>query len=167
MTLISKRRILGGLGAATLIGASVGLTMSSNAALEAPLDDHEIRVGTFEPQAAFERYHRAEEMSQQMQELQMQMQQAQQEGDQQRMMELQQQMQQMQNEVIEQFYEDLDRTMPQVAEDAQVQIVAVDVVYTDPSIGDARDLTSEVIAQLNGGEDDDMLDEPAPGGAPW
>ncbi len=177
MTLISKRRIFGGLGALALIGATAGLTLNTTAAQNPQtdmriVDDHDgnreaVQVGTFQPQSAFERYHRAEELSQQMQELQMEMQQAQQEGDQQRMMELQQRMQQMQNEVVEQFYDDLDRSMPEIAEEANVQIVAVDVVYTDPSIGEARDLTEKVVEHLNGDAADDRLQDDVAPGSPW
>jgi cell fate (sporulation/competence/biofilm development) regulator YlbF (YheA/YmcA/DUF963 family) len=161
----THHRILGGLGALALIGAAASMSVGSATALDHHGDDtNKIRIGTFQPQTAFESYHGAAAMNERMMELQQQMQEAQQQGDQQALMDAQMRMQQLQNEVIEQFYADLEEAMPDVAKEANVKIVAVDVVYTDDSIGEAKDITEHIVKHLNNDEPDEQRDAVD---APW
>ncbi|MEX0655625.1 MAG: OmpH family outer membrane protein [Phycisphaeraceae bacterium] len=145
-----RRGLLGGLMAVALAaGAAVVTTPSVGQAQEAGGD---LRVGTYDPEQVFGAYHGREAFMQQFQELQTEAQAAQQEGNQEQLMQIQQQLQQAQQEVIETFQGDVEEVMPDVAEDAGVQIVAVEVVYTAEGIN-SEDVTNQVIEKLNEGHD--------------
>lgn len=111
--------------------------------------DTRIRVGTYDPQQVFNAYPGREQMMNQISEIQAQMQQAQQQQDEQRMIELQQRMQQQRNEAIQRFQSDVEQTLPVVAEDTDIDLVAVEVVFTRPGV-ETRDITSQVIEALGG-----------------
>lgn len=114
-----------------------------------PGADATFRVGTYDPQQVFNAYPGRERMMNQITELQGEMQQAQQEEDEQRLIELQQQMQQQRDEAIEQFQVDVERTLPTVADEAELHLVAIDVVYTRDGV-EREDITHAVIEELGG-----------------
>lgn len=150
-------------GAAAI--AAVALTgASSPVAVE-----DAVKIGTYNPQEAFNQYEGMQEFQRRSQELQQQMQEAQQQGDQQRMFEIQNQLQMQQEQVIEEFFEAVEKVVPEVADENGVQIVAVDIVYSAPDIGEPEDLTQKIISEVNaqaGGAQE--RDEPdTPGELPW
>lgn len=137
-------------GVLAACGLALALFAGGFSQAAATQDDHDtMRLGTYEPQRAFQQYHGMQDFNQQMQRLQQQAQEAQQQGDQQRMMQIQQEMQQLQNQVVEQFHSDVENVIPKVAENAGVQLVAIDIVYAADDLGEPHDLTDQLIQQVN------------------
>lgn len=108
-------------------------------------------IGTYQPQAAFEAYPPREEMLKNMQQIQVQMQEAQQAQDAERTAALQQQAQQMQNATINRFYKDVERVLPDIAEESNLEVIALQVVYRDPGVA-VQDVTAEVAEALQADE---------------
>src|SRR5690606_38017940 len=102
-----------------------------------------LQVGTYDPQEAFMVYHRTAAFQQEVQQLQ-----AAATAEPQRAAEIQQQAQAMQNDLIQRFQQDVTETLPDIASEKGVSLVAVQVVYSDPSV-EVRDLTSELVGKLN------------------
>ncbi len=107
------------------------------------------RVGTFDIEQVFQTYPGREDMMEAQQEAQPQMAEAQQEGDHQKMQEIQQQLQQKQQEVIDTFHDDVEAELPDIADDANVQVIAVEVEWTADGI-DTTDVTDDVVEALGG-----------------
>jgi len=151
-------------GAIAGCGLAVALFAGGFSQAAATLDEHdEVRIGTYEPQLAFQQYHGMREFNQRNEELQREAQEAQQEGDQQRLMQIQQELQQLQGQVIEQFYNDVEQVIPKVAENAGVKIVAIEIAYADEKFGDPKDITEKLIRKVNenaGGEPEPEPDMP-------
>lgn len=137
----------------TLAVALLVTTMTAPTGWAQQGDGATIKVGTYNPQQVFDRYPDREAMMNQMQELQGQMQDASQQGDQQQMAQLQQQMQQAQNEAIQKFQRDVEEAVPAVAQEREIDLVVTEVVYQADRV-EAEDITDDVIEQLGG--------EPAP-----
>ncbi|MEX2670705.1 MAG: OmpH family outer membrane protein [Phycisphaeraceae bacterium] len=112
----------------------------------AQAEGEELRVGTYQPQQAFQMYHRTAAFQQEMQELQAQAQ----ETEPEQLAQLQQQAEQMQQEVIQQFERDVKNAVPEIAEQANVDLVAVEVVYTAPGV-EQEDVTESVVEKINEG----------------
>lgn len=142
-------RITGGIATAAAVAVVALAVASSQGWAQAGAGEAEIKVGTYNPEQVFNAYPERERMMQQMQELQGQMQQAQQEQDQQRMMELQQQAQQQQTQAIEQFQADVEAALPNVADEAELDLVAVEVTWVRDGV-ESQDITTEVIEELGG-----------------
>jgi hypothetical protein len=123
-----------------------------------------VRVGTYEPHRAFDRYRGAADFIAFVQQLQMQAHAAQEAGDIERLMELQQELQQKQMQVIGRFEADVEKVIPAIARKAEVNLVVVEVVYSEPNI-EPVDLTDEVVRRVNeleeerAGADDDVEDD--------
>lgn len=143
-------RITGGLAIAVAI-AALGLTAISSQgwAQQGGEAEAQVRVGTYNPEQVFNAYPERERLMSQLTELQGQMQRAQQEQDQQQMMQLQQQMQQRQQEAIEQFENDVAATLPDVADEAQLDLVAIEVVWNREGV-QSQDVTDEIIEGFGG-----------------
>jgi TolA-binding protein len=125
-------------------------------------NDAELRVGTLEPGMAFQHWAGRDEAIAQMQQIQTQAQAAQQAGDEMQVMQLQNQMQQKQQELLTNFERDLREVLPEVAREAGVKVIAVNIAYTADDV-ETQDLTAEVVEALGG--DAAMLDQPMlPGG---
>lgn len=145
-----KKWMIAGLALAVLAWVGVSLTSDARA------DDHDeegveeaaIAVGTYQQEAAFQNYHRTEELMAFAQELEAEAMEAQQAGDQQKLMDLQAQMQQRQNATIESFFNDIERILPDLARQQNVQVVAVEIQYLAPDI-ESKDITDLLVEQLN------------------
>ncbi|MEX2673073.1 MAG: OmpH family outer membrane protein [Phycisphaeraceae bacterium] len=120
-------------------------------------DAEQVRVGTYQPQQAFQLYHRTAEFQQAMQELQMQAQELEPE----QLGQLQQEAEQMQQELIQKFQQDVEAAVPEIAENANVDIVAVEVVYSAPGV-EVEDLTDQVVEQINEGAEAPQQEELQP-----
>ncbi|GAB4324771.1 MAG: hypothetical protein Kow0074_18040 [Candidatus Zixiibacteriota bacterium] len=130
--------------AVTLCGDPVSAQL-----LEPPSDvstkpNAEFQVGTYDPQRAFQAHPAYGELMQVMQTAQMQMQQAQQSGDQMKIQQIQQQFEQTRNAVATRFQDDIAARMPTVAKVAGVELVAAKIVYTADNVG-TKDLTDLLI----------------------
>jgi len=138
------------IGAMAGCGLAVAVLAGSfSQAAQTPDENEKMALGTYQPQLAFQQYHGMQEFNQRLQEMQRQLQEAQQQGDQQRTMELQQQMQQLQGQVVEQFYADVEEVVPDVAEDAGVELVALEIVYAGDRFDEPKDITDELISKVN------------------
>lgn len=155
----NRKHILGGVAVLGITFAAIGFTLSTSQATKAQSasdkQNQTVRVGTYEPQKAFNNYYGYDEMNQEMQQLQGEMQQAQQEGDRQRLQQLQQRMQQLQDETIQQFYDDVENAVPEVAKDSGVSIVAVEILYTEDQVEEPKNLTDPIIEKINEGANDE------------
>lgn len=153
---------VGALAGSVLTIALFGGGLSQAAAA---LDEHEkLRLGTYLPQRAFEQFHGMQDFNDRVQRIQQQMQEAQQEGDQQRMTQLQQEIQQLQNQIVEQFHAEVEEVMPAVADDAGVELVAIEIAYAGDQFDKPKDITDKLIDKLN--EEAGADTEPEPD-LPW
>jgi hypothetical protein len=106
--------------------------------------DKTVSVGTYNPQQIFSMYEGT-------QELQAAIIHAQEQGDMDKQ-QLQQLYQQKQQELVQQFQKDLSIAIPQAAEDANVQLIAVQVSYSAPEV-EIKDLTADLAARINQSSD--------------
>lgn len=118
-----------------------------------------IIVGTYEPQRVAEQYGINEKLMEGMAGLQQRMQAAQQQGDQQEMQQIQAEAQQVQNDVIGEFENEVEAVLPSVAEETGADIIAVQVAYVAEGI-ETKDVTNEVIAEMNGGAAQEADEQP-------
>lgn len=140
-----KKRVLMVAGVAFV--AAVGLLVSINTSQA----QEDLVVGTFDPQEVAMNTGLQEKMQGQMEGLRQRAQEAQQNSDQSAMQQIQMDAQKIQQEVIQEFEASMSEVMPAVAEAAGVKIIAQGVAYTAPGI-ETKDLTSEIIAEMGGGE---------------
>lgn len=103
-----------------------------------------VRVGTYNPQAAFEAHPAQEELMEAFNQVQTQMMQAQEAGDQQQMQQLQQGYEQKRNQIVERFQREVNEVLPVVAEAAGIKVVALQVVYSADD-AQVRDLTPHLV----------------------
>lgn len=104
--------------------------------------DGGITVGTYDQEAVFQQHPANEELQAFYQEVQQQMQQAGQENPQQ-MQQIRQQVETKRQEAIQDFQTSVSEALPKVADEAGVQIVALQVMYSADGIQTA-DLTEEL-----------------------
>lgn len=145
-TLISRNKTLGlGVGLLSAAVIAVGLLTGGDAVQANAADG--LKVGTYNPQDAFEQYPARGEMMREMQAAQQKIQEAQQQGDQQTLMQLQQEIQQLQQETIQAFYKDVEEALPEIADKQGVKVVAMEVVYTSEDV-ESSDLTEQVVSSF-------------------
>lgn len=123
----------------------------------------DLQVGTYDPQSVLEQHPAHEELWQAAQSTQSEMQKAQEQDDYEQVQQLQKQYQEKRNQILDDFEADIDEAIPEVAEDAGVQVVALEVVYTDDNI-QTKDITSELVDELNDDQDQQGAEEEAPTG---
>jgi len=92
--------------------------------------DSAVTVGVYDQQALFDQYPGSDELIQYYQDVQQQMQAAQQSGDQQKLQQLQQSIQQKRQEILTNFQQAVDEAVPEVARSVGVKVVAMEVIYT-------------------------------------
>jgi Skp family chaperone for outer membrane proteins len=117
------------------VGAVAGLVMVAvlvaaqppGYAAERP--ESALKIGTYEPAAAFQAHPDQKGMMEALRTAQTQMQQAQQEKDQQKMQQIQKQYEQVRQQAVQKFQKDLSEVLPEVAKAAGVKVVATQVVY--------------------------------------
>jgi Skp family chaperone for outer membrane proteins len=133
-----------------LFGASLGLATGQFDDLRQSDDNrNEVRVATYEPQLVFQSSPHAARLNERVGQMQREAQEAQEQGDHQRAMQIQGQMQAVQNEVVQGFFSDVEEAIPDVAAESGVKIVALEVVWVDPDFDEPKDLTTELIEELN------------------
>ena len=152
---VSKGHFVAGVAVGAVAAAMIGA--GGLAVAQMDRDNDRVRVGTYTPQTAFSQYHQAEGLQRRAQEIQLAMQEAQEQGDQQRMIELQAEMQQMQmaqQQVVERFLDDVEKAVPEIAREAGVSVFAVEIVYTSDEVGEPVDLTRELVEHINNNADE-------------
>lgn len=142
--------VFGGTLALALLGASVGVASMQDQPDRESDREKASQVGTYEPQAVFQNSPHSATLTERLAPLQQEAQQAAQEGDQQRAIEIQGRMQTIQNEVVQEFLSDVEAAIPNVAAEAGMKIVALDVVWVDPELGEPKDISNDLVAELNG-----------------
>lgn len=152
----------------TLSLAAIGLagTMTLGAlGSDAHAQENNLQIGVYDPETVFNAYHGRDAFMQRFEELQMEGQQAQQEGNQQRLMEIQQELQEAQQEVVADFQDSVEEVMEEVAQEHEVTLVAVEVVYAEQGI-EQQDVTEAVIEKVNEGHDVEQPEMMIPDMAP-
>ena len=102
------------------------------------------KVGTYNPQTAFEQHPLQKKLMEKYNSLQAAIQEAQQEGDQQKAMQLQQQFEQQRTQIIEQFQQDVEKALPEAAEAADVKVIALEIAYTADDVK-TQDVTAHIV----------------------
>ncbi len=105
-----------------------------------------ITVGTYDQEAIFMQHPANQELQDFYQQVQQQMQEAGQQ-DPQQAQQIRQQIETKRQEVIRDFQSSINEALPGVAEDAGVQVVALQVVYSADNI-ETTDLTEELTAAV-------------------
>lgn len=108
-----------------------------------------VRVGVYNQEQVFQQYPAREELLKVYESAQADIQKAQQEGNQQRVQQLQQELQVKQQQIIQQFENDVEEALPDVAREANVHVVALEVVYTAEGVN-TKDLTAEIAEGIGG-----------------
>jgi hypothetical protein len=113
----------------------------------------QLQIGTCQPRRAFNMYYGTQNLRKQIQKLQSEEEMSQEQ--------LQQTMQEEQQQLIQQFQRDLKQVMPQLAQDANVPVIAIQVVYRKPSV-EIKDLTADLIKKMNqlGEKGDEVQGQP-------
>lgn len=116
-----------------------------------------LRVATYQPQEAFQMYHRTAAFQQEMQQLQADAEQMEPEE----VAQLQERAQQMQQELIGQFEEDVEDAVSGIAEENGVKVVATEVVYSADRV-EVADVTEEVVEEINDGAEEQNRENALP-----
>ncbi len=119
-----------------------------------------VRVGTYDPEAVFQQYPGYAELMEAVQTAQQELEGA----DQQAIMQAQQRIQELQAEVIRDFQADVDRALPDVARNAELQLVAIEVAYATDGI-ETVDITAQLAEAVSDAEA--PAEEPAPPVPGW
>ncbi len=143
-----------GTGAALLAGAAmVGFGQPQRDTGEMPTQDRDDEkksvVGVYDAQAVFQQSEIMANLRSEMAEIEAEIVEAQQSGDQQRMMTLQQRAQQVQQEQVQAFLQAVESKLPEVAEEAGVQVVAQEFAYVHESFGEPQDLTEKLVKEID------------------
>lgn len=116
-----------------------------------------LQVGTYDPEAVFQKHPDREELMEALNTAQTRMQEAQQEEDHMKMQQIQQQFEQARERVIQKFQEDINRALPKVAKAAGVKVVVREIVYKADDVKD-MDLTPHLVKAF--AEDDKDKSDP-------
>ena len=145
MAISTRSVVFGGVAIAAMLGV-----LSVQPMVKAQDDGSAtITAGTYSPQAVAEQIGLQQKLMAEMGQFQGRMQAAQQEGDQQAMQQIQMEAQQIQETIIGEFETDLEAAMPGVAEEAGVQMIAMEISWTAPGI-ETKDVTGELVEALGG-----------------
>lgn len=101
---------------------------------------NKLQIGIYNPQQTFNMYYGTQNLRKQIQQLQTEKKMTQEQ--------LQQMVKQKQQQLIQQFQNDLRKVVPQLAKDANVPVIAIQVVYREPSV-EIKDLTAELANKIN------------------
>ncbi|MFO8006725.1 MAG: hypothetical protein R6V05_03225 [Candidatus Brocadiia bacterium] len=108
------------------------------------------QVGTYDPQKAFEQSPAQEELMEAYEASLPALREAEQKGDQQKAQQLQQKLVQKREQLIGEFQNDVRAALPDVAKAAGVQVVALDIVYTEESVN-TKDITPQIVEAIADG----------------
>ncbi len=112
-----------------------------------------VKIGTYDPETAFQAHPAHKKLMEAVRTAQTQMQQAQQEEDQQKMQQIQQQYEQAQQQAVQKFQQDVSEALPEAAKAAGVKVVATQVVYKADDVK-AIDITPRLAKAFEEEEDD-------------
>lgn len=144
----SIRSIVAVVAGAVALGGVAAIAVDTAQPVHAQADS-DIRVGVYDPQAVFNQTPLQEELLRTRDQISGQMQQAQQQGDQESMQQLQAEFQAEQSRIVGAFEQELERVLPGLAEERDITVVAVDVVYTADRVA-VDDLTGDLATALGG-----------------
>ncbi len=130
-----------------VLGAVVLIGPQTEAQAQQQAVDPAMKVGVYDQQALFDEYPGSEELMQYYQQIQPQMQEAQQAGDQQKMQQLQQATEQKRKEVIANFQNAVKQALPEVASNVGIKVVAIQVVYAADDV-QTTNLTKPLAAAI-------------------
>jgi Skp family chaperone for outer membrane proteins len=134
---------------ATVAGAVVAVSITADhLTVQAQAPAPGVEIGTYNPQAAFEKHPAQTRLMEIMETLQADLQKAQEQGDSAKAEQIQQQYEQERAQTIEQFHEDVNRVMPVAAESAGVSVVALEILYTAENVT-TRDITPQLIGAFD------------------
>lgn len=134
----------------TLTTASIalaGIALFTPHASKANEDTPTMKVGTFQPSQVAAELGLREKIQQEMAGLQQRMQTAQQSGDQQAMQAIQGEAQKIQQDMVQTFQETIDNALPGVAQDAGVELIALEVAYAADGV-ETVDVTESLVSAL-------------------
>lgn len=137
--------VLGGVAIAALLG--VLATQSRVTAQDE--GSAAMVVGSYNPQQIAQQVGLQQQLMAEMSTLEERMMNAQQEGDQQAMQQIQMEAEQIQGNIISKFEEDLDAAMAGIADDAGVQMIAIEIAWTAPGV-ETKDLTQDFVEAMGG-----------------
>lgn len=135
------------LTAGLVLGAVVAVGPHTDAQAQQQDAEPAMKVGVYDQQALFQEYPGSEELMQYFQQIESDMQEARQAGDQEKMQQLQQATEQKRNEVVEKFQDAVQEALPQVAGEENVKVVAMQVVYTADDV-QTTNLTEPLAAAI-------------------
>ncbi len=116
------------------------------------------KIGTYDPQTAFEQHPLQDKLMEKYASLQTAIQQAQQQNDQEKAMQLQQQFEQQRTQIIEQFQQDVGKALPTAANAAGVKIIALEIAYAADDVKQ-QDVTAHIVETFTG-KDENKRAEP-------
>ncbi len=102
--------------------------------------EKKLQIGTCDPQQAFNMFYGTQNLRKQIQQLQTEKKMTQEQ--------IQQMVKQEQQQLIQQFQSDLRKVIPQLAQDANVPVIAIQVVYREPSV-EIKNLSAELVDKIN------------------
>lgn len=102
------------------------------------------KVGTYRPQVAFEKHPLQKKLMQEYERFETAMGEAQQEGDQEKVRQVQQQFEQQRTQIVQQFHTDVQQALPEVAEEAGIKVIALEIAYTAEDVA-TQDLTEDLV----------------------
>lgn len=125
-------------------------TTQASAEAEAlkPVGDGEIGVGIFNPEAIWQAWEGRSTAEVEHQQLQMEMQQAQQSGDQAAMMQAAQKMERAQQELMQSFMSAIEEAAPAIAEEAGLDVVAGEIFYGADAVAE-REISQQLVVKMN------------------
>ncbi len=116
--------------------------------------DVDLMIGVYNPQAVLEEHPLHDDLWEAASAIQVDMQEAQEEGDYERIQELQRDFEQERNTILDEFEADVDDAIAEIVDDTDIQVVALEVVYAAEGI-DTTDITQDIIELVNDVEEDE------------
>ncbi len=125
-----------------------------------PVGDDQVGVGVFNPEMIWHAWEGRAQIEAESQAIQMEMQQAQQSGDQAAMMQAAQKMEQAQHNLLDSFMSAIKSAAPAVADEGNLDVVVGEVVYGADSVAE-RDISRQLLAEMNkrAADDNDTTEE--------
>ncbi|MFP4143994.1 MAG: hypothetical protein ACLFV3_02520 [Phycisphaeraceae bacterium] len=130
-----------------------------------PADEARVVVGTYQPQAVFQAHPAQEELLESLRSTQEEMQKAQDQGDMETVRQIQQEYDNERQKIVEEFQTDVEQTLPELAEDADIDIVALEVTYRADDVR-TEDITSDLVSALSDEEEQPEAEQPEAGEMP-
>jgi len=144
-TISTRAMVLGGVAIAAMLGVLAAQPM-----VKAQDDGAaSIVAGSYNPQSIAQQIGLEQQLMAEMGGLQQRMMEAQQNGDQDAMQQIQIEAQQIQEDIVGKFETDMEAAMPEVAAEAGVQMIAIEISWTAPGV-ETKDITQDIVDALGG-----------------